>query len=285
MPPVSPKRSSWFHISSRRAVVRGTLAVSGVSLLASWVLSGVLMLILSDGGSGEWLVAAIASTLAPLMVAPPVAYKTFSLMQQLVESRREIERLSQGDDLTGAYNRRHFMVIAQRELGLAARNGYAVSLLLLDLDGFKQVNDQMGHLAGDRALAACAAALQASIRQGDVLGRFGGDEFLVLAPHTGLEAAARLAERVRTAIAQASIVLPQGVVRLRVSLGVVSNEQGVSDADVLLGPGRSGPVPRQGDGRGSHRAGRRLIFFFIPSVHGFASHRANFVAGLALASA
>ncbi|MCB2225383.1 MAG: GGDEF domain-containing protein [Desulfarculaceae bacterium] len=236
MPPAKTTSISWLQMNDRQAVVRATLIVSVLSLLVSWVLTGGLMwLLATTAGPREWLVAAVVTTIAPLLVAPPMAYKSFDLMRQLVESRREVERLSQNDELTGAHNRRYFMEIAQRELGLAQRSGQAVGLLLLDLDGFKQINDQMGHLAGDRALAACAAAIQAGIRQGDVLGRFGGDEFLVLAPNTGLEAAARLAERVREAVAQARIVLPEGTVRLGASLGVVSNEQGVHGADELLG--------------------------------------------------
>ena len=235
MPPAKTNSISWRHMNDRQAVARATLIVSVLSLLVSWVLTGGLMwLLATTAGPREWLVAAVVTTIAPLMVAPPMAYKNFDLMRQLVESRREVERLSQNDELTGAYNRRYFMEIAQRELGLAKRNDYPVSLLLLDMDGFKEINDQLGHLAGDRALTACAEALRAGIRQGDVLGRFGGDEFLVLAPHTGLRSAAHLAERMRAAVTQSDLVLPEGPVHLRFSVGVVSTEQGWAEADELL---------------------------------------------------
>ncbi|MCF8032001.1 MAG: GGDEF domain-containing protein [Desulfarculaceae bacterium] len=234
MQPDKSEKRPWFHITSRKAAVRATMVVSGGSLLASWALTGPLMLLLADPTWEQWVVAGIASTLAPLMVAPFVAYKTFDLMRQLTESRREIERLSQSDDLTGTCNRRHFKEVAQRELALAQRNGYAVSLLLLDLDGFKQINDQLGHATGDRTLVACAEAIREAIREGDVLGRYGGDEFMVLAPHTGLEAAARLAERVRAAVARAGAALHRGEARLSASLGVAGIGKESSTADELL---------------------------------------------------
>ncbi len=223
-----------FHLASRKDVVRATVITSAVSVLASWVLTAALMSLAGHAEAGDWLVAFTVCTLVPLAVAPAVSYKSFSLMAELERSRRESERLSQTDDLTPAYNRRHFMVMAQRELALAARNGYPVSLLLLDLDDFKQINDRLGHLTGDQALAACAAAIQAAIRQGDVLGRFGGDEFLVLSPHTGLESAAHLAGRIHAMLAGSGLVVGGESIRVRVSVGAASTEQGVFEAEELL---------------------------------------------------
>ena len=145
-----------------------------------------------------------------------------------------MERLSRTDDLTQTYNRRHFMEMTQRELSLAARHGYLVSLLLIDLDGFKQVNDRLGHMAGDRVLAACAATIRGAIRREDVVGRFGGDEFLVLAPYSDLNSAAMLAERVRRALAAMGLVVGGSVLGLKSSIGVVSSEDCSGGADELL---------------------------------------------------
>lgn len=231
---VNDKFSQWFDLTSKKGVVKATLAVAGISVLGSWAITGALMLLSGRTAPQDLLIAFIICTLAPLAVAPPVAYKTFSLMMDLILSRREIERLSRTDDLTQTYNRRHFMEMAQRELSLAARHGYQVSLLLIDLDDFKTINDRLGHLAGDRALTACAATIRRTIRREDVLGRFGGDEFLVLAPYSDLNSAAMLAERVRHALASADLVAGGQVVRVKASIGVVCSEGRTGDAGQLL---------------------------------------------------
>jgi len=104
------------------------------------------------------------------------------------------------DSLTGLYNRRHFDAAFARELQLADRNGHPVSLLLLDLDNFKVLNDNHGHPAGDAALRAVAASLRARLRGYDIPCRIGGDEFAVITPGTGLIAATELAEQLRKTI-------------------------------------------------------------------------------------
>lgn len=224
----------WVRLDNPRDVVKVTLLVTAVVLLASLVLTWALTILAGHTKPEEWWLGLSIATVVPLLVAPPVVHKMLSLMLALVESRREIERLSRTDDLTQVYNRRHFMEMAQRELSLAARHGYAVSLLLVDLDDFKQVNDRLGHLAGDRALVACAATIRATIRREDVLGRFGGDEFLVLAPFSDLDSAAMLAERIRRTLAAADLVVGGQVVGCKASIGVVSNRDGVCAADELL---------------------------------------------------
>ncbi len=229
-----PKTGRWFDVQSQRDVTRATLAVAGISLAASWLITAALIIITGATTPAGLLTAVLASTLAPLAVAAPLAHRNFKLMWRLSLSRREIERLSRTDDLTQTYNRRYFMDMAQRELSLAARHGYPVSLLLIDLDGFKGINDRLGHLAGDRVLTACAAAIRGTIRREDVLGRFGGDEFLVLAPYSNLSSAALLGERVRWALAALNLVAGGQAVMLRASIGVVSSDEHPCEADELL---------------------------------------------------
>jgi len=228
------KADFWISIKSKRDVVKATVLVTAISVLGSWAVTVTLMLLAGHTHAEGWAVGITIATLAPMAVAPPVAFKVLSLMLALVNSRLEIERLSRTDDLTQTYNRRHFMDMAQRELSLAARHGYVVSLLLIDLDEFKQVNDRLGHLAGDRALAACAATIRGSIRREDVVGRFGGDEFLVLAPYSDLNSAAMLAERIRRALASADMVVGGQVMGFRASIGVVNSQGRTGDADELL---------------------------------------------------
>lgn len=112
-----------------------------------------------------------------------------------------LEELATTDVLTGLANRRAAIEALSRETQRAIRYGSSVSVMLLDLDEFKDVNDRHGHAAGDDVLCGVASILQATVRESDFVARWGGEEFLVVTPHTGAEQAGMLAERVRRQIA------------------------------------------------------------------------------------
>jgi diguanylate cyclase (GGDEF)-like protein len=114
---------------------------------------------------------------------------------------KQIEAQAITDSLTGLYNFRFFQASIDRELQIAERNNEAVSLILLDLDHLKRINDTHGHRAGDEALIQVARAMRQSVRSVDFCARYGGEEFVILLPRCGHEDALRLAERVRSAIA------------------------------------------------------------------------------------
>jgi diguanylate cyclase (GGDEF)-like protein len=163
-----------------------------------------------------------------------VAERTRSLESE-VERRRRAEdglrKLALTDPLTGASNRRHFFEEGDRELSRARRHGLPVALLALDLDHFKRVNDTYGHPAGDLVLQKVVECIQNQLRESDVLGRLGGEEFGVLAPECPLEAALRLAERLRGAVEKLVVASGQDEIGLTVSIGVV-----VCDPHNELGP-------------------------------------------------
>ena len=115
--------------------------------------------------------------------------------------RRELERVSRTDALTGSLNRRGFEERLEGQLAQARRGAHPLALVVVDLDRFKAVNDRQGHAAGDAVLRRTAAALQATVRPGDAVGRLGGDEFAVLLPGTGADGAAEVVERLRAAMA------------------------------------------------------------------------------------
>lgn len=116
---------------------------------------------------------------------------------QLEQANAALERLNRLDNLTGLFNRATFAEMASRELARAQRSGSATALLLIDLDHFKQTNDSWGHPAGDAVLRHVGALLQAGVRQSDLVGRLGGEEFMVLLPDTVVVDAAALAEKLR----------------------------------------------------------------------------------------
>lgn len=138
--------------------------------------------------------------------------------KQLIEN---LNYLSTTDVLTGLFNRRALTDALQREIARAQRHGDDLSLILCDLDRFKEINDSYGHASGDVALRAVAEALVKSIRKSDIVGRYGGDEFMIVLPETSLAGAKLLAEKIRSAVSAIELDLAGGeTVHLSLSLGV-----------------------------------------------------------------
>jgi len=140
-----------------------------------------------------------------------------SLLMRLKDSYLEARLDAHTDFLTGLRNRRYLELILERELFRVTRYGRPLSLIILDLDGFKAVNDTHGHEVGDRVLKALARCLEEHLRQSDRAVRLGGEEFAVLLPETGLPQALRLAERLRRAVAALKVPPAE---RLSASFGV-----------------------------------------------------------------
>ena len=145
-----------------------------------------------------------------------------------------LEQLAMTDYLTNLYNRRYFMQRGAEEFKRARRNNQPLALLMMDIDHFKNVNDTYGHDAGDMALQQVAATLKSSLREIDILGRIGGEEFAVLLPNISLHEAAVLAERVRKAVAGTSVEIPGGSLTITISIGVAVLTNETSGIDNIL---------------------------------------------------
>ncbi len=122
-------------------------------------------------------------------------------IQRSEAEKAVVQRLAQTDRLTGIYNRRHFETILEHEVERARRYATPLSLIIFDVDHFKQLNDRLGHLAGDRVLISLARECERNLRDSDVFCRFGGEEFAIIAPETNGHAARLLAQRIRESIA------------------------------------------------------------------------------------
>ena len=145
------------------------------------------------------------------------------------------EALSVTDDLTQLYNSRYLSQVLRRETKRASRSGRPLSLLFIDLDGFKSVNDTHGHLAGSRALVEAASVIRVSARETDVVARFGGDEFAVVLPDTGSDGAMAVGDRVRERIAAHQFLHGEGLsIALTVSVGVATLPDVSISADGLI---------------------------------------------------
>jgi diguanylate cyclase (GGDEF)-like protein len=134
------------------------------------------------------------------------------------------------DGLTGLHNRRAFEERLEEEISRSARHGIPLSLLMLDVDHFKALNDTLGHTAGDRVLQALSGLLRDSARPMDFVSRYGGEEFVIILPHTGVEASHLMAERLRRVVESA----PWPVRQVTISLGIATLTPTITDARTLL---------------------------------------------------
>ena len=148
---------------------------------------------------------------------------------------KRVEALSVTDDLTHLYNSRYLNEVLRRETKRASRSRRPLSLLFVDLDGFKSINDSHGHLCGSRALVEAAAVVRCSARETDVVARFGGDEFALVLPDTGGEGAFQVGERIRERIAEHRFLADAGLdIRLTASVGVATLPDVAAAADELI---------------------------------------------------
>lgn len=173
-----------------------------------------------------------------LLARVTIGQRILQLEERLMDSRRQMEVLAMHDTLTGLFNRRAIQDRALAELNRLARGatGARLSVILLDIDRFKHINDNHGHEAGDRALRLVADLLAQQLRSYDFVGRWGGEEFLLLLPGAGAAEACAAAERIRDGLAQTVVPLEGGGVTLTASLGVAT-----------LGVAACGPAPGGGE--------------------------------------
>lgn len=143
-------------------------------------------------------------------------------LDRLSDANGELSRLSLTDSLTGVANRRHFDEVLDNEVKRSRRNQQPLSLILIDIDHFKQLNDHYGHLAGDECLRLFARLLAATItRTSDLVARYGGEEFAVVLPETNQQAAYAVAEKIRHEIEQTEFTHGQQRILMTASIGVV----------------------------------------------------------------
>lgn len=188
--------------SSRALVQIGFVpALVLVTLVLVPVFALLAPLVVMMLGRGAPVLAAQVAALSALILVPSVGALVLRLLFQLERARARLSVLATQDALTGIHNRRYFFEIAEREWSRCRRYGEDAALLLIDADNFKAINDVYGHLCGDRLLIAIAKAVRATLRQPDLMARFGGEELIILLPHTDPLGALDVAERIRERVA------------------------------------------------------------------------------------
>jgi diguanylate cyclase (GGDEF)-like protein len=223
----------------QRHVVRHTLVITLACIAGSMAITATVTYLAT--GRLELGIGMFIAVLAPAILVPIGSYSHISLAARLREANDMLRTLSETDPLTQTYNRRRFLEVAQSQLALARRHCFPTSVLLIDFDRFKDINDQLGHLAGDQVLVEGSDVIRTTLRDSDTLARFGGEEFIVLLPHTAREGALMVAERIITAIREHTFLHEGREMQVTVSVGGVtcetsetSLERMTSKADSLM---------------------------------------------------
>lgn len=166
---------------------------------------------------------------------------------------------SSRDYLTGAFNRRALDMALLREINLVRRHGFSLSLVMLDLDRFKEVNTRYGHMVGDQVIQGVVGCVRGGMRSCDLLFRYGGEEFVLLLSNTDREGALHLAEKIRVAVAKLRHPVEAGDIAITLSLGVTSHAQGDDPQQILM---RADAALRD-----AKQSGRNRVFF-APQLFG-----------------
>jgi len=161
--------------------------------------------------------------------------RIIELQSELIEAREVLREQATHDPLTGLWNHTEILRILRRQLSRAEREGGDVSVIMADLDHFKKVNDNHGHMAGDTVLRLVSRRMLSQVRDYDYIGRYGGEEFLLVLPGCDRESAAELGERIRLSICGECMDIPDGMVPVTISLGVATHRCGKKcDVDALV---------------------------------------------------
>jgi diguanylate cyclase (GGDEF)-like protein len=170
----------------------------------------------------------------PLLISPVLTAAFLRLVLQLETLQARLNQISITDELTRAFNRRHWMELAEIELTRTIRHGRVFSILLIDIDDFKRINDTQGHLAGDHVLRGLSRVCLSHSRTTDAFGRYGGEEFVFLLPEADVPAARRFAERIRATIESARFPYLDSEIQITVSIGAATLDATMTTLDELF---------------------------------------------------
>ncbi|MFQ5927661.1 MAG: GGDEF domain-containing protein, partial [Terriglobia bacterium] len=220
------------------SAARAMLAI----VLITFVVDVVIMLLLDGFGLVQQSVSVsvVSAAVLSLLIAPPIYWLVAAPIKREYEKRQraegraaELGRLAITDSLTRTRNRRGIELAVLEAMAHAERYGHPLSVAMVDVDHFKEVNDTYGHKAGDRVLESVAAILVETLRLPDKVGRYGGEEFLLVLPETGLDQTTKIAERIRARVSESEFDIGDKKIKLTISIGATLFVKGEDLAQLL----------------------------------------------------
>lgn len=222
-----------------------------VSAFTSTLVTAALVLGLNANGFNINLnIALQLAAVVPLVVAPLASWYLIGLMLRVYQMEEEMRQLASYDSLTGLLSRHAFFSNANNYVSLAKREHSIFSVLIVDLDFFKSINDQYGHPAGDAVLKLFASVTDSVSRQSDIVGRLGGEEFALLLPSSNADEAWEFSQRLHEAIHKTVLKYKDAIIKYTVSIGLTSfDPDSDDDIDTLLARADSALYQAKGSGR------------------------------------
>jgi diguanylate cyclase (GGDEF)-like protein len=208
-----------------------TLVLTGFAIVISLIISLIATRL---AGGTITLMSVLLAILIPIVIGFTIGYATLRLVFQLYDTEQRLHSLSIHDSLTGLFNRRHFIALAETEWQWAKEGDGPFAVILFDIDHFKKINDKYGHLAGDEVLKAVSQVCSQASRSTDTLARFGGDEFIFLVNNAGQSGLRALMERVRSLLADTSVQYDGYSLEFTISMGAARYSPDIVDLSQLL---------------------------------------------------
>lgn len=249
---LNPIRQAQLRFGNAGVLLMFTVLATLLAMLASQVLVSVLAL-------GDRLTAAWVAGLSASVLAGSLGHLILGQLALQHQSEQDLHRHASLDPLTGVFNRRHFLNQVEREWSLARRYNTDCALLVIDVDHFKRVNDGFGHRCGDLLLREIAEACSETLRQADVLARFGGEEFILFLPHTDPLGALDVAERIRERIERLNFAWNGHSIPVSASVGVAALQPKHFALEQLVHEAEDALEAAKAEGRNCVRAGEGLL--------------------------
>jgi len=204
---------------SKLGRTKTVIIVTAFSTIFSLLITAIAMIIVNANEKMAFI-SYIIATLVPLIVAPIVAFVLVTALLKLHELEQEMRELASVDYLTKLLSRRAWITQTDKYIRLAMRNKSNYSILMIDLDDFKEINDRFGHLAGDKVLVEFGKTVNELCRSSDFAARFGGEEFIILLPDTTPQQAQQFTDRLHNAINNMVVVHDNDTINLTISIGL-----------------------------------------------------------------
>ncbi|EKF75555.1 hypothetical protein A11A3_01742 [Alcanivorax hongdengensis A-11-3] len=215
----------------RLSAARSTALMTLSAVILCVILTSVAILVV---GERDWLSALTLAIVIPLLVLPAPFYLVSTRLLALDRHNRLLQQQAREDHLTGLFNRPHLLGMLERELALSQRHDYPVSILLLEINDFGQLQDTHGRHAGEQLLRQFADCIREKIRESDLFGRFDGAQFLLVLPHTSYDDSQRMGEGLRQLTSRISQHHESGDITVNARIGVASTENSGRNLNQLL---------------------------------------------------